>query len=127
MIFVAGHKFVFNPMNRPVPAMAAGSVQDQMAARQFKRPREFVSPFDPRFMPGHTYRVGLIRKITEQDIVKVRYLFTDITDESQPDIDVVLANTGAGDEYIASISGATKTLQEERAAIAKAAENNTDF
>ena len=127
MIFVTGHTFVFKHQNQQPVVLSGGSIQNQIANRQFGKPREVASPFDARFISGHTYKVSLIKKIVEQDITKVKYLFTNLTNESLPDIDIILASTSAGDEYIAALSGASRQLQEERSAIAKAAENNTDF
>lgn len=120
MIYVAGYTFTFRP---GAPQQNTNiSIQERMAGRKVRN----TTPFDERFIVGHSYRVGLIRKFEDEDNKpRVRYLFVDMN-EAQDDIDVVLPDTGAGDEYIAAISGTMTQLINTRQAINKAAQNN-DF
>ena len=125
MIFIVGDYFQFNPRSQGVK----GSIQEQMALAK-RAPiatQKTTSPFDPRFVMGHKYRVALIRKITENEVAKIKYLFADVTDEKLPDIDVILPDTSKGDDYIAALSGATQKLAEDRKQIALALETDHGF
>ena len=113
MIYITGFNFIFNVRTRP--STTSGSIQEQivMARRNLNQPKT-SSVFDPRFIPGHTYKIARIKKIVENEENKICYLFADMTDHELPDIDILVSDTAAGDNYVAAISGETQQLKEER-------------
>lgn len=113
MIYIVGYVFEFNI--RTQSSNINAPIQERIAmARRDMGQRRNSSIFDSRFITGNTYKVSRIHKILEDEIPKVRYLFSNLTDRHQPDIDIVFPDTTNGDDYIAAISGRTLQLSEER-------------
>lgn len=113
MIYIVGFVFDFNV--RTQTANVNAPIQERIAmARRDMGQRKPSMYFDSRFVVGDTYRVARIYKVVEDEIPKVKYLFSNLTDQMQPDIDITLPDTTAGDDYIAAISGRTLQLSEER-------------
>ena len=128
MIYIVGYTFQFNVRQRPA-APSGGSIQQQivMVRRQMTQPKN-APGFDPRFIPGDTYKLSRIQKKTvENNEVKICYLFSNISNPSLADVDVLFDSTGAGDDFIAAICGTTQQLLEERTHIATVLENNGDI
>lgn len=123
MIYIAGNTFNFNPKFGVAPRT---SMQEQMAMSRNIMPAKTNSNFDNRFVSGHTYRIANIKKITEDNKQKVKYVFANISDISCQDIDIVFDDTSRADEYIAAISGKVNELQETRKTILASYESS-DF
>ena len=124
MFYIVGYTFVFNPSfslgNRT-------SVQEQLAYKnKLNLPQKVSSIYDVRFIVGDTYKLSRIYKLKEEEF-KVCYLFSNLTNNTLPDIDVILSSTGQGDEYIAAISSTTQQLRESRNTITKLYENASDL
>jgi hypothetical protein len=58
--------------------------------------------------------VARIQKIFEDKIENVLYLFADLTNTSNDDIEVKMADASKGDEYIAAMSGQVEKLKADR-------------
>jgi len=116
MIFITGYKLTFNP----TPTHRSGnSVQQLMAVKEAnmagpQRATRKSNMFDGNFISGHQYRVARIQKIFEDKIENVLYVFADLTNTSNDDIEVKIANTSKGDEYIAAMSGQVEKLKADR-------------
>jgi len=129
MLFIPGHKFVFNP----APAQnTSSSIQQQLAFQNANRggPSAKARPsgvFDEKFVPGHQYRLARIQKLLEDRVEKILYIFTDLSDATQPDIKVDIADSRKGDDYIAAMSGQMEQLRTERQRITQSHVSNTDF
>lgn len=121
MIYIVGYTFQFN--SRPKPQTTGLSIQEQIVLSRRNIGQQQSSIFDTRFILGNTYKLSRIQKITDNSEQKVRYLFTNNTQRTLPDIDIVLPNTAAGDDYIAAISGQSQQLNDERRLIAAALDN----
>ena len=128
MIFITGYKFIFNP----APTQRSGnSVQSQMAVKGANRagPPQAARKsniFDESFIPGHQYRVARIQKIFKNNIENVLYVFADLTNVSNNDIEVKMENASKGDEYIAAMSGQVENLKAERQKVMQAYTEFTD-
>lgn len=128
MIYIVGHSFHFNPK----PAVSSSApLQEQMAlnkARASGMPSKPHNPFDQRFTAGHQYKIASIQKVTiTPSEYKLKYLFADVTSPHNPDIDILVSDSGKGDEYVASISGAIQQLNAERSAINSNFSGATEF
>lgn len=124
MIFIVGYTFEFNNIIKPTAPTI--SIQEQLAlSKQHKQLNKTI--FDQRFINKNTYRLSRIQKIIKEDKTKIKYLFSNITDSSQPDIDLFFDSTNAGDDYIAAISGQSLNLKQTRQHILQTYESNTDF
>ena len=120
MIYIVGFTFQFNPQTRP---QASGlSVQEQILLSK-RGGQKTSSAFDSRFMKGMKYRISRIQSIHEAEESKVRYLFENLSFPGSTDIDILLPDTTAGDEYVAAISSNAQQLEEIRKQITSSRES----
>lgn len=123
MIYIVGFTFKFD--GRITTRPSGISVQEQIAlAKHRGMPVKPSSIFDERFIAGNTYKVSCIQRA--KDVTKIRYLFSNLTDTTLPDIDIDFKDTGAGDNYIAMLSGKTRELNELRNSIMESNTLNSD-
>ena len=126
MIYIVGYTFQYNA--RPRIQSTGLSVQERIALSKSNQPIQKNISTDSQFINGHTYKlVRIFRTLEENNDVKWHYIFSNLSNTSSPDIDITVSSSTAGDDYIASISGKTKQLEEERKQIALSREQNTDI
>ena len=108
MIYIVGFEFQYNA--RPRVQASGMSVQEQIAmARHNLSQPKIASGVDPRFTLGTVYRISQIQRIKEDDIPKVKYRFANLSNPTIADIDIIVSDTGAGDNYVASLCGQTQS------------------
>lgn len=123
MIYIVGFTFQFNPQSQP--AATNLSIQERIVMVRHGN-QKTTSAFDHRFVKGAHYKIAGICRIAENKESKFKYLFVNLNDSKQPDVDVVLPSTSAGDEYVAAISGNGNHLSETRKAISASLDSNRD-
>lgn len=127
MLFIVGHTFEFKHRSR---IQTTGSLQEQLALKNkpVSNTSRSSSIFDERFIQGNVYRLSKIQKIVDENKqTKVLYLFSNNSNASQPDIDLIFNDTSAGDDCVAAMSGAHLQLQEQRKTLISSYENNSDL
>jgi hypothetical protein len=113
MIYITGFSFQFNLRSKP--SSSNSSIREQILSRRNNTKSGLNDLFSTAgFIAGDIYRIARICPIMENNNKKVQYLFTNISNNTQPDIVIVFNNTSAGDEYIAAIAGKQKELENER-------------
>ena len=125
MIYIVGFTFQYNA--RPRTQSSGVSVQEQiaMARRNLSQPK-MASGFDSRFILGTIYKISRIQKVIENEIPKIKYLFSNMDNTSIPDIDVIVSDTRSGDAYVASLCGQSQSHEDARKILDESYVQDTD-
>lgn len=123
MYYIAGYEFVCRQQNKQSFKMSPGSIQSNLANKNLYIQTNENQSIDS-FIVGHKYKLcRILKTVLEPNKEKISYLFSDLTDPTLPDINVLMDNTFLGDEYIAQLSNTKQLLQEQRKAAVEAIED----